>query len=376
MTAAPSSPGATGGEQRRDQGRRPRVKDVARLAGVSVGTVSNVVNGRESVGVDVRLRVEAAIEELGFVRNASAKALRTGTLPLVGVAVLDITNPFFMEAAAGMERRLDQEGCVMALSSTRSDAAEEARLLRTLAAQGVRGILLTPTDAGLSVARVIVRQGIPVVLFDSTATPADMSSISVDDRAGATIAIDHLRSLGHRRIAFINGPSHVRQATARRAGVETAVERFVGEVRLDVYELESFTAGAGRDAVRMMLTDAGIPAPKGTDGIGAHTGPLAPPTLPGDFPTAIFCANDLLAFGAMTALRDAGVRIPQDISLVGFDDVSMAQQMSVPLTTIHQPMADLGWNAADMLFSDPARIRHLEFPPSLVVRESTAAPRQ
>lgn len=378
MTTVPSHPDRSGtaGSLGRGRGRRPRVKDVARRAGVSVGTVSNVVNGRESVGAEVRQRVEAAIEELGFVRNASAKSLRTGVLPLVGVAVLDITNPFFMEAAAGTERRLDQEGCVMALSSTRSDSAEEARLLRTLAAQGVRGILLTPTDSSLSVAHEIVNQGVPVVLFDSPAAPEDMSSILVDDRAGAAEAIDHLCSIGHRRIAFFNGPGHVRQAMARRAGVDAAIERLKGSVRLDVHELESFTAGAGRHAARSMLTEAGLQAPMGTDGVGAHTGPLAPPELPDDFPTAIFCANDLIAFGAMTALRDAGVRIPQDVSLVGFDDISMASQMSVPLTTVHQPMGDLGWAAADMLLTDPTTIRHLTFLPSLVVRGSTAVPRQ
>jgi LacI family transcriptional regulator len=376
MTTVPSNPDQSGTAGFRGRGRRPRVKDVARRAGVSVGTVSNVVNGRESVGAEVRRRVEAAIEELGFVRNASAKSLRTGVLPLVGVAVLDITNPFFMEAAAGTERRLDQEGCVMALSSTRSDSAEEARLLRTLAAQGVRGILLTPTDSSLSVAHEIVNHGIPVVLFDSPAAPEDMSSILVDDRAGAAVAIDHLCSIGHHRIAFLNGPGHVRQAMARRAGVDAAIERFKGGVQLDVHELETFTAGAGRDAARSMLTEAGFQAPMGTDGVGAHTGPLAPPELPDDFPTAIFCANDLIAFGAMTALRDAGVRIPQDVSLVGFDDISMASQMSVPLTTVHQPMGDLGWAAADMLLTDPTTIRHLTFLPSLVVRESTAVPRQ
>lgn len=358
----------------------PGVKDVARLAGVSVGTVSNVINRRPFVRPEARERVEQAISELGFVRNATAQTLRTGVSPLVGVAVLDLTNPFFMEAAVGMERRLTQEGCVMALSSTRSDLADEASLLRTLAGQGVRGVLLTPTDTEFTVAHQIVDRGVPVVLFDSPATPTDMSSVSVDDHGGARLAVQHLLHLGHRRITLLNGPTHVRQSVDRRRGAETAIARHARSspedpASLTVITLRQFTADAGRTGVRRLLAGAGVEPHSGTDGVGAPTGPLAPPTLPNDFPTALFCANDLIAFGAMTALRDSGVRIPQDVSLVGFDDIPVASQMSVPLTTVRQPMEQLGWAAADLLFDEPARIRHTRFAPTLVARASSAPPR-
>jgi LacI family transcriptional regulator len=374
---SPASPPTASGTA-----RRPSVKDVARLAGVSVGTVSNVVNGRTFVRAEARERVEAAIAELGFVRNATAKALRTGVSPLVGVAVLDLANPFFMEAATGMERRLNQDGCVMALSSTHSDVEEEARLLHALAGQGVRGILLTPSDTALTVAHEVVGRGIPVVLFDSPATPPDMPSISVDDQKGAELALTHLLELGHRRIAFLNGPRRVRQARDRLAGVRRAVSlaarRSAGGAgrpasrrpspndKVDLVEipLESFTANAARDRVHQLLLDAGI-----------HAGP-APRPLPASFPTAFFCANDLIAFGAMTALRDAGVRVPTDVSLVGFDDIPMASEMSVPLTTIRQPMEELGWAAAEALFAtaDGAPVGHRKFLPSLVERASAAPP--
>lgn len=355
--------------------RRPRVKDVARLAEVSVGTVSNVLNGRRSVGEEVRERVEAAIEELSFVRNATGRALRTGTFPMVGVSVLDLTNPFFMEAAAGMDRRLRQDGCVMALSSSHSDAEEEARTLRTFAGQGVRGVVISPADTDLAVAREIAARGVPVVLFDSPAAPDDMSSILADDRAGAAMAVEHLIGLGHRRILFLNGPAHVRQSRSRLAGVRDAIASSGERIELSVLELGAFTAGEGRAGVRGLLVESGLAAPMGTDGIIAPARPLTVADLPGELPTAIFCANDLIAFGAMTALRDAGIRIPEDISLVGFDDIEMAAQMSVPLTTVAQPTAELGWVAADMLLSEPVTVRHETLMPTMVRRRSTAIPR-
>ncbi len=354
--------------------KAPSVKDVARLAEVSVGTVSNVLNGRSSVRPDIRERVEMAIADLSYVPNPTAQALRTGISPLVGVAVLDLANPFFMEAATGMERRLYQDGCIMALSSTHSDVEEEARLLRALAGQGVRGILLTPTDSSLEVALEVVSRGVPVVLFDSPATPKEMSSICVDDRAGAALAAQHLLSLGHRHIALLNGPRRVRQARDRLAGVEKAMEEVGRRKDLTVYEFDAFTAEAGRSGVRAMLAGAGVLVPGGAaDPPAAHA--LIPPTLPPAFPTAFLCTNDLIAFGAMTALRDAGVRVPEDVSLIGFDDVPVASQMSVPLTTIRQPMAELGWASADILLRNPDNVQHQRFYPELVTRSSTAGPR-
>ena len=348
--------------------KRPRVKDVAELAGVSVGTVSNVLNSRSSVRPEVRNSVEAAITELGFVRNTAAQALRTGLSPFVGVAVLDLTNPFFMEAAAGMEERLNNEGCLMALASTNSEADNEAHLLRSFAAQRVRGVLLTPTDSSLTTAHEIVRQGIPVVLFDSPATPPNMSSVSVNDQKGAELAIEHLLSLGHHRILFLNGPSHVRQAQDRHLGVNRAIklasqnwQHTISPIELTEISLASFTANAARSELQELIVGSKLQ--------------IDSPTQPA--PTAIFCANDLIAIGAMTALQASGIRIPEDVSLVGFDDISLAQQTSVSLTTVRQPMKELGWAAADLLLnsqspSAPKNIEHKSFTPEVIVRDSTA----
>lgn len=361
--------------------RAPGVKDVAALAGVSVGTVSNVINSRGTVRDTVRERVEDAIKELGYVPNPTAQALRRGVSPVVGVAVFDLTNPFFMEAAAGIERRLSDEGCVMSLASTHSDPAREADLLRALAGQAVRGILLTPADTDLTVARELVKRGIPLVLFDFPDTPVDISSISIDDRAGATLAIEHLLALGHRRLLFLNGPVSVRQARSRACGVEDAVSHWneresshssflTPAVMLETVNVEDFSVNAGRSWMRAYLKEQGLRP--NTSGPQTPTNPLMK-----NLPTGIFCANDLIAFGAMMALRDAGLRVPEDVSVVGFDDISMAADMPTPLTTIRQPMEELGTEAVDLLFksSNPnSSVVHLKFYPRLIVRRSTAAP--
>ncbi|QPK81252.1 LacI family DNA-binding transcriptional regulator [Schaalia sp. ZJ405] len=371
---------------RSSSAKAPSVKDVALTAGVSVGTVSNVINGRGTVGQDVRQRVNDAIRTLGYVPNPTAQALRRGVSPLVGVAVFDLTNPFFMEAAAGMERRLHEAGCVMSLASTHADPQSEATLLRALAGQAVRGILLTPADSDLEVAHELVRRGLPVVLFDSPDTPADMSAISIDDRAGATLAIEHLLGLGHRRIVFLNGPSNVRQARQRLLGVEDAVHHWTkrlngsGEesVSLEVLEAEDFTARASRACMYDLLEKHTIPlidpnSPSAQTETSSRQDPL-----PADFPTAIFCANDLLAFGAISVLKEAHIRIPADVSIVGFDDIALAAQLSVPLTTVRQPMEELGEEAADLLLraatDRESPVVHRKFFPHLVVRKSTAPP--
>ncbi len=328
---------------------RPSVKDVAALAQVSVGTVSNVLNRPEVVSEAVRRRVGEAIERLGYIRNTTAQALRLGSQPVVGVAVLDIDNPFFTAAAAGMEERLRRDGLVMTVSSTHSDPAEEVRLLRLLEGHGVRGVLLTSSDPELFEARRLAGRGVPVVLFDEPGSSPSLSSVCVDDRLGARLAIDHLLGLGHRSIAFVNGPPRLRQSQARLAGVEEARASFAGgsELTVTVHCAEAFTMPAGRRAGQW----------------------LADQTAPR--PTAVFCANDLLALGVMTALEAAGLGVPGEVSVVGFDDIAIAGQMAVPLTTIRQPMAELGWAAADLLLAGPGQIRHQLFAPELVVRRST-----
>ncbi|ALC99620.1 LacI family transcriptional regulator [Actinomyces sp. oral taxon 414] len=333
---------------------RPSVRDVAQLAGVSVGTVSHVLNHPDRVARGTRERVEAAIAELGFVRSETARRLRHGGSSLVGVLVHDISNPFFTEAARGIEDRLRQGGRVPMLGSTDSDPDRERELMSLLAGLDVRGVIITPSDSTLDNLAVLAGRGIRVVLMDHPPLTAELPTVSGDDVAGAGAAVEHLLSLGHRRIGFVNGPASVRQSVDRRAGVLAAIAAAGLEAQEVLVETEAVCDGQSYTA------DAGaVGAARLLDGPGP--------------PTALFCANDQMAIGAMREIRRRGLSIPGDVAIVGYDDISVAGELITPLTSVHQPMRDIGWAAADLLLADGGAVRHVTFVPELVVRESTVA---
>lgn len=334
--------------------RRPNIRDVAETAGVSVGTVSHALNHPERVSPTTLDRITQAIDDLGFVRNATARQLRRGSSPTVGVIVTEISNPFFVEAAEAMERRIRDEECLMMLASTHGDPTTEARLLRHYQEQNVRGVLLTPVDDDISAAEELVAAGIPVVLFDDRHGSDLVSSVASDDVDGAASAVGHLLDLGHRRIGFLNGPSEIHQARDRLTGAREAyVRRGLDPDRdgLHVVHLPRFDADAGAAGTARLLRSSGEPF------------------------TAVFCANDLMAVGAYRVLAQHDVAVPEQMSVVGYDDITLAAQLNVPLTTVRQPMDRIGWTAADLLFRGEERTTHLLFQPELVIRSSTAAVR-
>ena len=331
----------------------PSVRDVAERAGVSVGTVSHVLNHPERVAGPTLDRVRAAIDELGFVRSETARRLRHGGSSLVGVLVHDISNPFFTEAARGIEDRLREDNRVPMLSSTDSDPDRERELMSLLAGLDVRGVIVTPSSCTLDNLAVLAGRGIRVVLMDHPPISAGLSTVSGDDVAGARAAIAHLVDLGHRRIGFVNGPLSVRQSVDRRNGVLTAL------------------ADAGLEPARVL---AEIEAVSGGHGDTADAGAVGAAALlrAESRPTALFCANDQLAIGAMREIRRRGLSIPDDVAIVGYDDVAIASELITPLTSVHVPMRDIGRAAADLLLADGSEVRHVAFAPELVVRASTS----
>ena len=331
----------------------PSVRDVAERAGVSVGTVSHVLNHPERVAGPTLDRVRAAIDELGFVRSETARRLRHGGSSLVGVLVHDISNPFFTEAARGIEDRLREDNRVPMLSSTDSDPDRERELMSLLAGLDVRGVIVTPSSCTLDNLAVLAGRGIRVVLMDHPPISAGLSTVSGDDVAGARAAIAHLVDLGHRRIGFVNGPLSVRQSVDRRNGVLTALADAGLEPARVLAEIEAVSGGHGYTA------DAGAG--------GAAALLRAEPR-----PTALFCANDQLAIGAMREIRRRGLSIPDDVAIVGYDDVAIASELITPLTSVHVPMRDIGRAAADLLLADGSEVRHVAFAPELVVRASTS----
>jgi LacI family transcriptional regulator len=332
------------------------VKDVALRAGVSLGTVSNVLNRPERVSAATRAKVQQAIDELGFVRNEAARQLRAGRSRTIGVVVLDVGNPFFTDMAAGIEVAAEAAGLGVVLCNSGQQLPREDHYLAMLQEQRAYGILITPVTAKNPRIERIRRGGTPVVLLDRESSPKQCS-VSVDDVAGGEMAMRHLLALGHRRVAFLGGDQSINQVSDRLAGARAAM------------------TAAGLDPSRLMVLE--------TPGLTVLHGRGAGDELAGRSarrrPTAVFCANDLLALGLLQSMTGRQLHVPGDMAIVGYDDIDFAAAAAVPLTSVRQPSAQLGQAAAELLIeevSSPATHRHRQviFEPELVVRASTAAP--
>ncbi|GLW10517.1 LacI family transcriptional regulator [Microtetraspora sp. NBRC 13810] len=331
------------------------IKDVAALAGVSPGTVSNVLNRPEKVAGSTRDRVEAAIRELGFVRHGSASSLRAGHSRTIGLSVIDIGNPFFTDVAAGVEDVASDRGYAVLLGNSSGDRLKEQRNLLVFAEQRVRGVLITPSDDDLARLDRIKERGISVVFVDHPASRPDQCSVAVNDVTGGTLAVAHLLELGAERIAYVTGPGTIRQCADRRQGAGRALAAAGRDPgALQEVAMPSMTARSGQQAAEKLLSQ-------------------------GRLPDAIFCANDLLALGVLRGLMHAGVRVPQDVALIGYDDIDFASASAVTLSSVRQPTHRLGQVATELLLDEcdnPETHAHQQimFQPELVIRESTRLP--
>jgi LacI family transcriptional regulator len=333
-------------------GRRVSVKDVAAAAGVSLGTVSNVLNRPEKVSPDTRDRILEVIEELGFVRNDAARQLRAGTNHAIAMIVLDVANPFFTDVAHSVESELAVQRRPLILANSDQDVRREASYLDLFEEQRVSGMLITPVGRILPRLRQLRDRGVPVVMVDRKTGSREFSSVSVDDRRGGRLAAEHLLGIGRRRLAFIGGPAGLSQVRDRLAAVREAVDATAG-ASVRFVETGAMDAAAGRGAAETLLA---LPAR--------------------ERPDAIFAANDLVALGVLQALTLAGVAVPHDIALIGYDDIDFADSAAIPLSSVRQPREELGRRAAEILLeviADPgAKVRHVVLEPELVVRRSTS----
>ena len=300
---------------------------------------------------ETRDRVKAAIERLGYVRSEAARSLRAGTSRIIGQLVLDMANPFFAEVAAGAARAAVTAGLRVMLCNSDNDPAEEAAYLSLFAEQRVRGVLLTPADPSGADLGVLRRREIPFVLVDRVTT--DGCSVSVDDVAGGRMAGAHLVETGHKHIAYVSGPMTFDQCRDRRDGALAAIAAHgLPADALEVIEADRMDVASGREAGRGLLMLARRP-------------------------TAVFCANDLLALGVLQALYAAGVSVPGEMAIIGYDDIEFAGAAAVPLSSVRQPSAEMGQMAAGLLVEEitanPGQHRHrrVVLEPELVVRESS-----
>lgn len=328
--------------------RRPRVADVAAHAGVSVGTVSNVLNRRTTVSPAIRDRVQAAIDELGFVPNAAAKSLRQGFSPALGVLIPDLSSPSTSALVNGIQERLSQDNMTVMLCSSEGDSEREARFLRLFAEQRVVGVLATPSH-GVDINLQPLRdRGVGVLLMDSLEAPADdISCLGVDDVAGARTAVEHLIAQGRTRLCLLNGPDELTHCGYRLQGAREAVAAAgLPREALEVVRLRNTTADEGRRGAQQVF------------GRG------------GEVPDGLFCVNDLVALGAMRELRRLGLSIPDDVAVVGYEDAVFSPDLQIPLSSVTQPMHEMGWKAADLMVT--ATFGRQVFQPQLVVRASSS----
>ena len=329
------------------------IRDVARAAGVSTATVSHVVNNTRFVSEEVRARVLAAVERCGYYPNAHARSLASGRSHTLGLVISDIANPFFPELVKSIEDAAFEHGYDVVLSNTNYDPERTSRYVRRLIGRKVAGVALMTSELDPALIAEMARREVSVVFLDLGRPGPHMSNICVDYEAGIEEAIRHLVELGHRRIAFVGGPEHLRSAAKRLEAFRGAVTRllpgeppriFRGDLKLD----------GGREAARAMLAASGLP-------------------------TAVVTANDLTALGLMGELRAAGLEIPRDVSVVGFDDIAFASLVEPRLTTVCLPREELGRNAVEALL---ATISHpeqrgveIKIPTYLVTRGSTGPAR-
>lgn len=326
------------------------VKDVAALAGVSSSTVSNYLNHPHVLGEASRERVRAAIDQLGFVPNESARQLRAGSSRALALILLDAWLPYFSELSRGVEDVAREGGWSLFFSNSNRDEAQERRNLDMFEAHRVQGIIIYPLENVVPRLEQLADRGIKSVVVGPTHDSSKVASVLFDDRGGGRLAGEHLLSLGRTRILFLGSPK-VTQSNDRLAGLRDALA--AGPTALTVVD------------VPHLVTEEGL-----------HMGERIVAMPPDERPDAIFAANDMVALGVLTQLLRHGIRVPEDVALVGFDDVDQAHQGVVPLTTVRQPGYEIGRAAASALLqqlADPAAAppAPTPFPAELIVRGST-----
>jgi LacI family transcriptional regulator len=306
-----------------EQRPKPTIHDVARAAGVSAQTVSRVVNQRPDVAGNTRARVAQTIKDLGYQPSGIARSLRLKFTGSFGLILPDSANPFFAELGRAVEEASYQRGFRLFLCNTDGKPEREALYLESLARQQVEGVILIAAEHGSNL-DWIRDAPFPLVIVDRELEIDDLDCVLVDNVEGARIATSYLLSLGHRRVACITSLPGLRLSTERKAGYALAMAQGNIEVDEDLIVPGNFQFSGGYRAMKRLLD---LPCP----------------------PTAVFACNDLLAVGAIAACFDSGRKVPDDISVIGFDDIPLASFLQPRLTTMAQPCCRMGYQAVDFL---------------------------
>lgn len=300
------------------------MRDVALLAGVSVSTVSHVLNGTRNVNPDTRERVLSAVDALGYRPNIMARSLRRKDIPLVGLVVPDATNPYFAEVARAVEDRCYQLGLSIMMASSAGHPDRERRAVEAMTSHRVGGMIIVGLGFPEGQARALAGLEIPVVMVDRKISGLPVDSVQSDNHGGGSMAARHLLDLGHRRMGCICGPRDIGPSRDRLRGFQEALSKSGITIDPDMVTWGDFSCPSGYELAREMLL--------------RHR------------PTAIFAMNDLMAFGALRVAAELGFSVPGDLSVVGFDGISIGQFFSPPLSTVAQPIGEMGAAAVDLLW--------------------------
>lgn len=324
------------------------IKDVAREAGVSTATVSHVINNSKYVSEETRAQVLRAIERCNYYANAHARSLASGRSQIIGLLISDITNPFFPELVKSIEAAAFERGYDIVLSNTNYDPERTAHYVKRFIERKVAGVALMTSEFDMALVDQLARLHVPVVFLDLDTVGVNRSNLRVDYHEGIEEALQYLIALGHRDIAFVGGTEHLRSAIKRRiAFTEGLAKHLPDSAPPKIYD-GNFKLEGGRRAASHILSERKLP-------------------------TAVMFANDLMALGAMQEFRAAGIEIPRDISVVGFDDIAFAALAN--LTTVSLPRSALGSYAVEALM---LAVEHpeekgveLRVPTSLIIRGTT-----
>lgn len=326
------------------------IKDIAALTGVHLSTVSRVINGDPRISEKTRKDVLSVVEKMDYIPNKIAQGLKTKKTFTLGMLIPDITNPFFSEVARGAEDEANKNGYNIILCNSDDKLLKERTYLEVLKGRRVDGLILGTVHIKDESVLKLNKNNFPYVSVSRSIEGTNKNCITIDDMAGGMYATEHLIKLNHRRIAHISGPLKTKSAVDRLKGYKEALKKYNIPYIEDLVVAGDFKITGGHSAMKKLLKL-------------------------GELPTAIFAANDLLALGAMEAIREGGFNIPGDFSLVGFNDIPVASLVYPPLTTIRQPMHRIGSLAVSMLIKiieeRGLAQEEITLKPRLIIRQST-----
>ena len=330
-----------------------RIADVAALARVSPATVSRVLNEAPFVDPELRARVREAVATLSYRPDRVARSLRRGATATLGLIISDVQNPFFTALVRGVERVARGRDLLVMLCNTDGDACRERRYGEALIAERVAGVVVASADPSGETVRALVAAGVPTVIADRASGHCEVDTVFVNNHTGARCAVEHLTELGHRRIGLITGPVDFSVARERLEGYAAGLLQAGLPFDPALVQIGDFRQASGRSAMARLLDD------------------------PRNQLDAVFVGGDLMTLGALSAIHEAELSIPRDISVVGFDDMPWAAALNPPLTTVAQPATAMGEIAAQLAIDRieghaEAEPRHVVLDPHLIVRASTA----